>query len=695
MAEAALISGDERYPILISVLSPIPNLKNTVLCRGLVIYFQSKGESGGGQCDVTATENPQLYRAVFINKEDKENVLKRKEHTFHFKGSELRLSVQEDGRQEINSSSSQKSEENMEAKAYSKMGYEPLGEREIFPKAIAFLDPAFSELLKKKNFPSVEVRESPKGELEITGSFSAIQQVHDYMKEQIMGHKDTNSLPYNAENQPPAQGEDTACMSPALYQYFRAIFPDVVDKIKGQYKVEMRDHCTTPENTVIHFFSTSPDSSIEKAKQCFIEAIQRITTDWSQITVELEKNMSASDIERRVRENCSKTQTILDGDKITLRGPKRELSEAKRLLDSPAPQRFVQISSHNMIRDLRLDGSHWDLLKELKYNQIKEIEDKYNVMITEKRNNGDKHVQITFTTTNGPPDLSPHACQIFLTLLHKTFSNIIQREIKMKPGFQETKLSSLQTEMRNNHIEIVTNWHNGSLTLIGSLGNIHTAEKILHKWQNGGATGAEGGEDEAMDTSDSPSTEIRKKQEEDKCPVCLCEPHPKLVLKKCKHVICAGCWEQAMKHKPVCPVCNVIYGVVIGNQPEGRMSHSAANFKLPGHNCGTITLNYNFPNGVQGENHPNPGKPYSGTYRTAYLPDSKEGREVLQLLEKAFKQKLVFTIGESRTTGAENTVTWNDIHHKTNTVGGPQEFGYPDPDYLKRIREELKAKGIE
>mgnify|MGYP003688372169 CR=1 FL=1 len=70
--------------------------------------------------------------------------------------------------------------------------------------------------------------------------------------------------------------------------------------------------------------------------------------------------------------------------------------------------------------------------------------------------------------------------------------------------------------------------------------------------------------------------------------------------------------------------------------------------------------------------HPNPECPYKGTRRLAYLPANQEGTNVLRMLEKAFKQRLTFTIGFSRTTGRNNVVTWNDIHHKTNTTGGPE-----------------------
>jgi len=85
---------------------------------------------------------------------------------------------------------------------------------------------------------------------------------------------------------------------------------------------------------------------------------------------------------------------------------------------------------------------------------------------------------------------------------------------------------------------------------------------------------------------------------------------------------------------------------------------------------GTIVIQYNFPSGVQGPEHPNPGQYYDGISRTAYLPDTREGREVLQLLRRAFDARLVFTVETSNITGRRNQITWNDIHHKTNLRGG-------------------------
>ncbi|KAG7218253.1 hypothetical protein INR49_020501 [Caranx melampygus] len=183
--------------------------------------------------------------------------------------------------------------------------------------------------------------------------------------------------------------------------------------------------------------------------------------------------------------------------------------------------------------------------------------------------------------------------------------------------------------------------------------------------------------------------------EEDTCPICMDTFKNKKKL-KCKHEFCEECLERAEKVSgSICPVCKDVFGKIEGDQPEGTMSWRTSPLNLPGFSRhGTIIIDYYIPSGIQTEKHPNPGKGFNGAQRTAYLPDNREGNDVLKLLRRAFEQKLIFTVGTSRTTGMDDQVTWNDIHHKTSTQGGPQSFGYPDPDYLSRVRDELKAKGI-
>lgn len=182
---------------------------------------------------------------------------------------------------------------------------------------------------------------------------------------------------------------------------------------------------------------------------------------------------------------------------------------------------------------------------------------------------------------------------------------------------------------------------------------------------------------------------------EDECPICLeALKRPKKL--KCKHVFCTDCLQRALDTSNKCPVCQEPQGVLQGNQPHGHMGFRVDPYSsVPGYEgYGTIIIDYRIPSGTQGREHPNPGQRFYGTSRTAYLPDTREGREVLQLLSRAFDARLVFTVGTSNTSGLPNQVTWNDIHHKTSVRGGPFQFGYPDSDYLRRVKEELAAKGI-
>lgn len=83
-----------------------------------------------------------------------------------------------------------------------------------------------------------------------------------------------------------------------------------------------------------------------------------------------------------------------------------------------------------------------------------------------------------------------------------------------------------------------------------------------------------------------------------------------------------------------------------------------------------------------------------GFPRVCYLPDTEKGRKVLKLLSIAFERRLVFTVGRSVTTGREDVVTWNEIHHKTEPGICNTGHGFPDSSFLDRCLAELAAQGV-
>ncbi|XP_023228905.1 E3 ubiquitin-protein ligase DTX4-like [Centruroides sculpturatus] len=175
-----------------------------------------------------------------------------------------------------------------------------------------------------------------------------------------------------------------------------------------------------------------------------------------------------------------------------------------------------------------------------------------------------------------------------------------------------------------------------------------------------------------------------------------------ITLRSCLHTFHKACLK-AMYNSGTqdghlqCPTCKTIYGIKRGNQPRGTMDFHVIPCSLPGYpECDTISIIYNIPPGIQGPEHIHPGRRYTarGFPRVCYLPNNKKGRKVLSLLVKAWERRLIFTVGSSATTGEDDTVTWNEIHHKTELSSNYSGHGWPDVQYLDNVLAELALQGV-
>ncbi|KAG7221341.1 hypothetical protein INR49_017307 [Caranx melampygus] len=263
------------------------------------------------------------------------------------------------------------------------------------------------------------------------------------------------------------------------------------------------------------------------------------------------------------------------------------------------------------------------------------------------RNNPGVKVQVTFTPQHVSiqPVRVDFVRQRFISFYQRTASDLQVTSLRVSPQDHKDLLRRfprlLFKHSRNKNELIVT----GPFMHIAKL-----EEYLLRNTPSPSKSPVNKGP--ASSSTLSPAPTHSKDPEDETCPICM-EPIVTTAKKtlRCKHSFCRDCLKTAFDYKPVCPTCGQ-------------------------------------------EEHPNPGQPYEGVSRTAYFPDSPEGRRIIILLRRAFDQKLIFTVGRSTTSGRNNTVTWNDIHHKTSTHGGPTNYGYPDPEYLSRVRDELKSPSL-
>ncbi|XP_055743843.1 E3 ubiquitin-protein ligase DTX3L [Salvelinus fontinalis] len=359
---------------------------------------------------------------------------------------------------------------------------------------------------------------------------------------------------------------------------------------------------------------------------------------------------------------------------------------APNLRDSPLRHQ-QRPRSPTSVKPVPIVGVVWDFIQQRCSEELKRIQGE-DVLIHKP---GDKMV-VTFQSHRKDPVRVHFARERFVTFYQRLATDLKVKTYRLDPQHYK----SLQGQFPELLIEGSPSKDN--ITVTGRYIHIVLLEDFLRHSSSSAVTSQRPLTPQRV--SDRASGTTRNKQsdeEEESCPICLypIKENTKKTL-KCKHSFCRGCLEQAFKTKPVCPTCGAVYGELKGTQPNGgTMTVTKERSCLSGYETyGTIVIQYHIPSGIQTEEHPNPGQTYRGASRTAYLPDSSEGRNVLALLTRAFDQRLTFTIGRSSTTGMENMVTWNDIHHKTSRSGGTSCYGYPDPDYLRRLQDELKVKGI-
>lgn len=158
---------------------------------------------------------------------------------------------------------------------------------------------------------------------------------------------------------------------------------------------------------------------------------------------------------------------------------------------------------------------------------------------------------------------------------------------------------------------------------------------------------------------------------------------------ECKHKYHLDCLHSLLnydigKNGINCCLCTKRFGgYKIGTQPSnGTMNISEdVNIQLPEESeCGVYIIKYFIPG----------NKDYNEQRWTAYLPLSKKGLYVLNLLKIAFDRQLIFRLGNSSTHNFFG-ICWA-IHHKTSIINGTHS--YPDTGYLDRVIDELSSVGV-
>ncbi|NWT00330.1 DTX3L ligase, partial [Mionectes macconnelli] len=737
-------------PPLLVRLSPAPDPGDKAILK-LQAYFQSAKRSGGGECDVRAGPQPGTYWVDFHEERDKKSVESRTDHILEMGAKRLEIVIQPGEGDRSNSQVTAQAsasynipaspvlpqQEQWSASGRGDTAREVLTKK-IFLTVSATLNASMfsKEQMKKITTicPNLKRERNPDidGFETLRGDFTDIEKAYHYF-EDILAGNGTNHDFSHSESQNDLKDEnglntekmDDLKVMTALYEYFSHTRQKEIKELQERFGVHIRSKDSHDGTTSINLTSDGSPASLQAASNFFISTFQKSVGDLKQEKIPITNSYSLGETIMKLNERFSNLLAKVEGNQFLLRGPEIEISAAKRFLAKESKnsqaEKNVKVSSvlYKYRNEIAVDASVFKLLETILKKELENIADKFDTRIEIIDNSYDQKMLILFRPKIQTSDLSSHATESFINAFQSASAMLREKVISPKLSEDQKKtLNMLLKEKQLEDLHVKLKKKENKLILSGLLDHLYAAEKhIMNLLKIEDSTQTKTKAPLSSDLGSQEATgafknklNVRQKnnltfegqakakteEKDDDCPICMDRIKNKETLSKCKHAFCKSCIDQAMAIKQVCPVCNTVYGVMKGDQPEGTMSTRRIRFPLPGYeNCDTIEINYHMRGGVQTINHPNPGQPYHSTQRTAYLPDNVEGQEILMLLKRAFEQKLIFTVGQSRTTGAHNVITWNDIHHKTSITGGPTNFGYPDPDYLQRVRSELKAKGIE
>ncbi|NXV76035.1 DTX3L ligase, partial [Atlantisia rogersi] len=703
------------------------------LTRKIQTYFQSGKRSGGGECNVSVGPQPGTYWVQFENEQDKKRVESRTDHVLEVGARRLDIVIQPEeedlsksqfSEQASHSYSSpsrpspapQRFEDHQQAAQGHGDKAREVITKKIFLTVSATLNTSmFTEQQRERITiicPNLKKEVNPEidGSEKLTGDFTDIEKAYHYFKDIIAGNDPSHDfLPSESknglkdENGLSTEERNEITVLSALYEYFTHTCRDQIKALSERFGVCIRSDDHYDGKTSIWFTPEKSSASIERANEDFIRLFQKSVKDLKQEKIPMKNTYTLNKTMMKLNSRFSNLLVKEDGNQLLLRGPESEILAAKNFLaeegENSQAGKNMKISSelYKYRIGIEVDAFVFKLVETILRKEIEDIRDKFETIVKVEESSRGQKMLIVFMPIIKTSDMSSHATESFINAFQNASAMLREKIISMKLSeCQKKKLNTLIDGKQLEDLHVKLEKREDKFILRGLPNCLCAAEKYIVSFLGvkdsaesksrtslssdlsyRGATGESekeyNGRQKNNLFSEGQSRAKTEDNDKDVCPICMDSFRNKEILKKCNHAFCKSCIESAMAYKPACPICNVVYGPMTGDQPEGTMTTRKLPSNLPGYpSCGTIEITYNMQGGYQTKNHPNPGKYYHATVRTAYLPDNKEGQEILELLKRAFNQKLIFTVGESRTTGVEG-VTWNDIHHKTAKSGGSSQ----------------------
>lgn len=484
--------------------------------------------------------------------------------------------------------------------------------------------------------PNVTRTEGSDGNEKVCGDFRDIEKIHGFLSEQLLkSEQKQESAPLTTERESLHQQDQKSRVSPSeprtksegksschtvplpLFEYFKNTYPEIINSIEKSFGVKIKSQESSP-NMVSLYLTSSQSGDLRAAEETFVSIFQKSIGNMQSEYVALADKKQASEVNQGFYHQ-RKLFVKEDEGELPHPGTQDDISAAGHFLAPQISESLVKVpvkilASACMMNGIEVDTAHYKLLEAELLQEISEIEKKYN---TQSKILGKGHrTCILFEPEDKELDLSVHAYASFIDVYQQISCQLTREVAPLAKERKDLYGNKFADNFKKRHPGVDFVPTQGSVTFIGLPDNIAKAKQYVLK--TGGMSplaGEKSNEDHEtpmdVDSNDSEtflptpqhsasSGASGMNKEEDMCAICMEPINNKLVLPKCKHEFCTPCIKKAMTYKSACPVCQAVYGVQKGNQPEGTMSVRYVRDSLPGYeNYGSIVIRYDMRGGIQ------------------------------------------------------------------------------------------------
>lgn len=377
-------------------------------------------------------------------------------------------------------------------------------------------------------------------------------------------------------------GEGTCVVPVSHYWYVNHMYNEEIKRIEKENGVNIK-----AEVNVV-FEAGQKDGSPQKALSEFINLVQKCLGESHGSVIPL-KSLDAEELKdtlKIIKRPENKLLLALSSQEMTVYGPRQSQDAISESLNAtqktptdaynfageftwPTPHTSLGIGKNPLVdAGLTFEEGYWRLMTTSFGECIDKIKAKFGVHLKESGiGQGKVEVKAVHKSSGGNASMESHAVRALLRLYQKIATSPMN--LPQQHGVSDSPKN---------------------------LSNVYTSEGA----SSGPVPNGQSGHGTFKTDASTEEGATAGDDKDENCPICM-DTFTKKKKLTCKHEFCAECLSRSIKSiGPICPVCKDVFGIVKGDQPDGRMSSYVSPSQIPGfQNCGTIIINYDIRAGNQ------------------------------------------------------------------------------------------------